>query len=109
MISTITEAEILYGRERRPQATRLHSSGTRLVQALHIRPWDSAAAQVYGKLRADLRATGKNLAVMDLLIAAHAVSAGAILVSHDKAFQQLTPLLAVVDWATDLWNGSKLV
>ena len=34
---------------------------------------------------------------MDLLIASHAFSAGAILVSHDKAFDQISSLLTVAD------------
>lgn len=39
---------------------------------------------------------------MDMLIAAHAVSANAILVTHDRAFLQTTSFLNVVDWAIDL-------
>jgi tRNA(fMet)-specific endonuclease VapC len=102
MISAITQAEILSGLERRPDASRLRSSMEALLNTLRIRPWDSSAAVAYGKLRAGLNAAGKTLTLMDLLIASHAVAASAILVTHDQAFQHLVPLLSVVDWATDL-------
>jgi tRNA(fMet)-specific endonuclease VapC len=49
-----------------------------------------------------LAATGKALAALDMLIAAHALSANAVLVTHDKAFLQITASLNVIDWATDL-------
>jgi len=39
---------------------------------------------------------------MDMLIAAHAVSMDAVLVTNDKAFAQVDQLSATVNWATDL-------
>jgi predicted nucleic acid-binding protein len=39
---------------------------------------------------------------MDLLIAAHAISVGAVLVSRDKVFAQVKDLPGTVNWATDL-------
>jgi predicted nucleic acid-binding protein len=36
---------------------------------------------------------------MDLLIASHAIAAGATLVTHDKAFLHASSSLKVVDWA----------
>jgi tRNA(fMet)-specific endonuclease VapC len=102
LVSTITEAEILFGLERKPEATRLRASVIALLQTVQIQAWDSNAAQAYGRLRANLRTSGKTLAEMDLLIASHAIAVGAILVTHDQAFQQLAPLLTVVNWATDL-------
>lgn len=101
MISTITEAEIMFGLELKPKAVRLRTEVEALFQTIEIRPWDSKAAQAYGRLRAQLKVAGKGLAEMDLLIASHALATGATLVSHDRAFQHVTPLLTVVDWATD--------
>ena len=101
-VSSITEAEILFGLELRPEAARLRVAVDGLFQAVEVLPWDSNAAHVYGRLRAQLKTAGESLAGMDLLIASHALAAGATLVSHDKAFQQLVPFVPVVDWATDL-------
>jgi len=101
-ISTITEAEILYGLAQKPEATRLRTSVEKLFQVVEIRAWDSAAAQAYGRLRTRLKMAGKALTEMDLLIASHALAAGAVLVSHDQAFQHVIPFLTVADWAADL-------
>jgi tRNA(fMet)-specific endonuclease VapC len=106
-ISTITEAEILFGLELKPEAARLRASVEALFQAVEIRCWDSAAAHAYGRLRGRLKTVGKSLAEMDLLIASHALATGAVLVSHDKAFQHVTPFLTVVDWATDLQGSTS--
>lgn len=102
LLSSISEAEILYGLELKPHAAKLKSSVHALLQSLDIRPWDSAAALAYSHLRTQLRTSGKALAHIDLLIASHAVALGAILVSHDGAFWHAMPHLSVVDWATDL-------
>ena len=101
-ISAITEAEALFGLAKRPEATRLRAAFGRLFAQLEILPWDSKVARAYGDLRADLSANGKSLALMDLLIAAHAIAAGATLVTHDKALLQASGSLRAVDWATDL-------
>ena len=102
VISTITEAELLFGLERKPLATRSRATFDRFLDRVQILPWDSEAARSYGRLRATINAAGKSLATMDMLIAAHAMASDAILVSHDKAFHQLSPMLQVVDWADDL-------
>ncbi len=101
-ISAITEAELRFGLAKRPEATRLRANFDRFFAAVELLPWDSTVARAYGALRAELSGAGKSLALMDLLIAAHAIAAGATLVTHDKAFLSASPSLQVVDWATDL-------
>jgi tRNA(fMet)-specific endonuclease VapC len=102
LISSLTEAELRFGLRIKPQAARLRGAVESMLQSLEIRPWDSSAALAYAELRAQLGASGKALANMDLLIAAHAIGLGAVLVSHDRAFKHAVPHLTVVDWATDL-------
>lgn len=102
LISSVTEADILYGLEMKPGAIRLRSAVERLFQIIAIRPWDSPAAHAYSRLRAQLRAAGKALAHPDLMIAAHALSLDAVLISHDNAFRNVAPHLAVQDWANDI-------
>ena len=101
-ISAITQAEILFGLEKKPEATRLRAAVAALFQALPILAWDGQAAQAYAGFRARLSVAGKSLSAMDLLIASHASAAHAVLVTHDKALLQVASLLNVVDWATDL-------
>ena len=38
---------------------------------------------------------------LDLLIAAHAIAVGAVLVTNDKAFAQVAGSRVPVNWATD--------
>ncbi len=59
-------------------------------------------ARTYGHLRAKQEAAGKSFETMNLLIGAHAMSVGAILVTNDATFSQLEAVLPVVNWATDL-------
>ena len=100
-ISALTEGEVLFGIAKNPSAVRLGASAELLFPRLQIFPWDSAAARAYGPLRARLYAAGKPLSAVDMLIAAHAISVGAVLVTHDSAFKQVEGL-RTVDWATDL-------
>lgn len=102
LISSVTEAEILYGLEMKPGAVRLRSAVERLFQVIEVRPWDSPAANAYSRLRAQLRTAGKALAHPDLMIAAHALSLDAVLISHDNAFRNVAPQLAIQDWASDI-------
>ncbi len=101
-VSAITEAEIVYGLELKPEAGRLRAAVEKLFETIEVRAWDSAAARAYGRLRARLKAAGTPLEELDLLIAAHALALGALLVSHDRAFQHVSAFVTVIDWATDL-------
>jgi tRNA(fMet)-specific endonuclease VapC len=101
-ISAITEAEIRYGLAKKPGAARWRTSVEGFLANVTILPWDSEAAQAYGTLRAALVAQGKMLSAMDMLIAAHASSLQAVLVTNDKAFGYAAGLFATVAWADDL-------
>ena len=96
-MSSITEAELLFGLAKRPAAKRLHAIVRELLQRVDVLPWDHAAAERYGITRADLVRKGKILAPLDLLISTHALSMGAILVTSDSVFGQV-PDLVVEDW-----------
>jgi len=101
-LSAITEAEIRYGLDKRPEATALRERMEWFLAAIKILPWGREEAKAYGALRARLESSGKTLENMDMQIAAHAVATGAVLVTNDKAFAQVDELHATVNWATDL-------
>jgi|ERR1700735_4976427 tRNA(fMet)-specific endonuclease VapC len=101
-VSAITEAELRYGLVKSVNATKRRPALEWFLARMQVLAWGSEEAQVYGILRAKQEAAGKMLESMDLLIAAHAISAGAILVSRDKVFARVDDLSAVVNWATDL-------
>lgn len=96
-ISAITEGELLFGLAKRPDAKRLRLAVQEFLRRVDVLPWDSAIAEHYGTLRADMARRGKILAPLDLLIATHALGAGAVLVTNDRAFGQVTSL-HVEDW-----------
>jgi tRNA(fMet)-specific endonuclease VapC len=99
-MSAITAGELLYGLARRPDAVRLQAAVTELMQRVDVLPWDFSAAEQSGILRADLNRTGRPLGSIDLLIAAHALAVGAVLVTNDRAFSQVAHL-QIKDWTVD--------
>ena len=96
-ISVITEAELHFGLAKRPEATRLHIVVEEFLKRVDVLPWDSAIAKNYGTIRANLERQGKTLAPLDMLITAHALSADAVLITNDKAFNQVGGL-TIEDW-----------
>jgi tRNA(fMet)-specific endonuclease VapC len=96
-ISTITEAEIFFGIAKRPGAARLKIAAEKFFAAAAVLPWDSSAARMYGQLRADQERKGQPLSVEDMMIAAHALSQGLTLVTHDSVFSFVDGL-KTEDW-----------
>ncbi|MDO7927761.1 type II toxin-antitoxin system VapC family toxin [Pseudomonas sp. KFB-139] len=96
-ISAITEAELKYGLARRPQALKLKGLVTEFLKRVDVLPWDSDVAETYGRIRAEAESNGKTPGTLDLLIAAHGVSVGAVVVTSDKAFSYV-PDIVVEDW-----------
>ena len=96
-VSAITAGEVLYGLARRPDAVRLRSAVTELIRRVDVLQWDFSAAERYGFLRAELDRAGRSLGSLDLLIAAHALAMGVVLVTNDRAFSQV-PQLEIEDW-----------
>jgi tRNA(fMet)-specific endonuclease VapC len=96
-ISVVTEAELHFGLAKRPEATRLHLIVREFLRRAEVVPWDSTAARIYGKLRADLESAGKVIGALDLMIAAHAVALDYTLVTNDAAFGKIAHL-KIEDW-----------
>jgi tRNA(fMet)-specific endonuclease VapC len=96
-ISAITKAELLFGLAKRPDAKRLHAAVRELLKRVDVLPWDSATAERYGPVRADIERRGTILGPLDLLIATHALAVGTILVTNDHAFGQVVGLY-LEDW-----------
>ncbi len=98
-ISAITEAELWAGLARLENPSRLRPLVIEFLLRVTVLPFDSGAAQTYGRFRQNCQQAGKWLSAMDMLIGAHAVAANATLVSSDKAFSQIRDLLDVENWA----------
>ena len=104
-LSAISEAEVLYGLAKRPAAHQVAHYMHAALAGLKVLPWTSEAASAYGLLRARNELLGIAVGSLDLLIAAHALAEGAVLVTSDTAIAKLAGGPKTVDWATDLrWN-----
>jgi tRNA(fMet)-specific endonuclease VapC len=98
-ISVITEAELLFGLARRPDATNLKTVVEEFLLRVEVLSWDSEAAQQYSKIRATLEGSGEPMGNLDLMIAAQALALGLVLVSSDAVFRRVRGL-KIEDWTT---------
>ena len=67
---------------------------------LIILPFDAAAVWVYGDLRADLERRGTPIGSLDTMIAAHALSQQALLVTNNTREFAKVPGLRMDNWVT---------
>lgn len=98
VMSSVTLAELEYGLHRRNQPARLREALRQVLLRVDVLSWDEAVAVRYGQLCSDLESRGINLSDFDMMIAAHAITAGVVLVSRDKAFGQLAGELRLEVW-----------
>ena len=97
-ISAIVEAELLWGLAKKPQAVLITQRVMTFLAQVEVLAWDRQAAQAYAHLKKIMQYQGINLAMADMLIAAHAYSVDLILISNDQVFFKLQPHLDVQDW-----------
>jgi len=97
-VSSITEAELLFGLALKPQAAKLAELVNQFLLGVSVLPWDSAAAKAYADLCASSWKRGRPLAAMDMLVA-HAFASGLTLVTSDRSFRSLRPRLRLADWS----------
>lgn len=94
--SVVVQCELLFGLCRLNNR-RLHARYEEAMELITVQPLESGSAEHYAKVRAELECRGTPLGPNDLLIAAHALALGAILVSADAAFARV-PGLMLENW-----------
>ena len=97
-LSSITLAELEYGVEKSQRPDQNRWALTEFLSPLDILSFDAAAAQRYGAIRSRLEKSGKVIGSMDLLIAAHALSLGAVLVTNNASEFRRVEELTVENW-----------
>ena len=96
-MSVVTYAELRAGLEiQTTERSRDEQVLAMLIRRIPVMPFNEAAAESYGVLRATVRARNHN--ALDRMIAAHAVSVGATLVTHNEADFRDYPRLVVENW-----------
>ena len=99
-ISVMTRAELQFGLKRLPTEHRLHMVVGQFLKMVRILPWDSDAADWYAEIRHQLVRSGQPIGEMDMMIAAHALSAGAVLISNNsRHFERIEAPLMLENWA----------
>lgn len=97
-ISSVVLAELYYGAARHPKSVTIRKEIDDFVSRLSVVAWDEQAANHYGAIRTALEKAGTPVGAMDMLIAAHARSMKATLVTNNlREFERIDGL-AVQNW-----------
>ena len=97
-ISSITLAELQYGVAKSQAQKHNAEALSEFLISLEILPFSEAATQGYGSIRTLLERRGNIIGAMDLLIAAHAVSLDAVLVTNNVKEFERVPDLKIENW-----------
>ncbi len=94
---TVAELEVGVAKSREPARNRARLD--QFLLPLQILPFDDGAAAAYAPLRADLEMRGLGIGSIDTLLAAQALSLGAVMVTNNtREFERVTALI-VEDWS----------
>lgn len=98
-ISTITVSEIVYGavKSDRPNY-HLNNLANILLPSVNVIGFDSKAAYVCGRLRAELEKKGMRLDLADLEIASIAIAGDFVLITGNTKHFQRIPALQIENW-----------
>ncbi len=81
--SIIVAAELRFGATKR-QSDRLSAQLEMILGVLDVQPFDAPADAAYGRLRVQLEADGLPIGGNDMLIAAHALATGSVVVTDNR-------------------------
>ena len=97
-LSAIVAAELRFGAAKLASA-RFSASVEAWLAGFDVRPWPTDATHHYAALRAALEKAGKPIGGMDMMIAAHSLPAGAILVTNNlKHYKRIEAPLILENW-----------
>ncbi|MES2932781.1 MAG: type II toxin-antitoxin system VapC family toxin [Pseudomonadota bacterium] len=98
-ISVMTRAELLYGLKRLPSEHRLQLAVRQFIKIVRVLAWDAEAADWYAEIRHQLVSTGQPIGELDMMIAAHSLSAGAVLVTNNiRHYERIAAPLILENW-----------
>ena len=97
-VSAITLSEFSYGVSKSSKPEQNQMALAQFMAPLEILPYGDDAAQYYATLRAHLERQGTPIGSLDMLIAAHALSAGCKLVTNNEKEFIRIPDLKIENW-----------
>ena len=97
-VSSITAAELAHGAQKSNKVKENLSALEQFLMPLEVADFDQRASAAYGFVRAFLEREGRIIGSMDMLIGAHALSLGAIMVTNNTDEFRRIPDLSIEDW-----------
>ena len=98
-VSGVTASELLYGAHLRNDKPDMMRFVRNFLLRVTVHPWDETVAETHAGIRATAKRLGRSADPFDIMIAAHALSRGATLVTKDAAIIKLKiDGLAIVSW-----------
>ena len=97
-VCAVVKAELYAGAAKTQDPTRTRARQERFLSAFVSLPFDDAAADIYGDLRATLERAGTPIGAYDLQIAAIALARDCTLVTHNTREFARVPDLSLDDW-----------
>lgn len=101
-VSIVTIAELLYGIKLSASPRRSRDAFEAFSKHLTVLEWNREAAEHYADIRADLKQRGQIIGANDMLIAAHARSLHATLVTNNVREFGRVKKLRVENWAASI-------
>ena len=98
VVCSVVKAELFYGAQRSHDPARSLAVQQQFLRPYHSLPFDDAAAEVVGSLRAQLAQSGTPIGPYDLQIAAIALANGCTVVTHNVREFGRVPDLVIEDW-----------
>lgn len=102
VLSSIVVAELRFGADKSARRQSNHARLDRLIEEVTPLDFDLVAAAEYGRIRAHLQALGKTIGPNDLLIAAHALALGAVMVTDNVDEFSRVEGLTIENWRASL-------
>ncbi len=96
-LSAITIAELRFGADKR-RSPKIHQAIDRFLSGVDVLAFDNAAGEKFGAIAAALATSGEPIGQMDTLIAGHALSVGATLVTNNQRHFSKVNGLKIENW-----------
>ena len=97
-LSAITVAELRFGADKR-RSRKIHRAIDAFLSGVEVLAFDNSAAEKFGTIAAALATSGEPIGQMDTLIAGHALSVSATLVTNNQRHFSKVRGLKLQNWA----------
>ena len=100
LTSIVVACELRFGARKKGSAV-LSERVEQLLGSLEVAPLEQGVDAIYAEIRSTLESSGRTIGANDLLIAAHAIAQGAVLVSGNVREFRRVPGLDVTNWIAE--------